>query len=161
EHPMPRRGPDGRPEVEDAVLGCVAGWLGEDGARFVTVLGDFGSGKTFLMRQLVRALPGLVGGLEPLLLELHSVEKGPDLYDLVGQYLRRLDVGDVTDAKVRHLISRGRVAVLLDGFDELVQRVTYPTAAGYLQTLLDAATGEAKIVLTSRAQHFSDDSQVR
>ena len=62
---------------------------------------------------------------------------------------------------MRHLISRGRVALLLDGFDELVQRVSYPTAASYLGTLLAAATGEAKIVLTSRTQHFSDDSQVR
>src|SRR5262249_46688878 len=66
-----------------------------------------------------------------------------------------------TDAKVRHLVSRGRVVLLLDGFDELVQRVSYPTAASYLSVLLAAATGEAKIVLTSRTQHFADDSQVR
>ncbi|HSV66372.1 MAG TPA: pentapeptide repeat-containing protein [Mycobacteriales bacterium] len=161
EHPTSDRDADGRPVVEDGVLEQVAGWLGEDGARFVTVLGDFGRGKTFLMRQLVRELPGLVGGLEPLLLELHNLDKGADLYDLVGQHLRRLDVGDVTDAKVRHLVHRARVALLLDGFDELVQRVTYPVAASCLDVLLAAATGEAKIVLTSRTQHFSDDSQVR
>ncbi|MDQ1295123.1 MAG: hypothetical protein QG608_3008, partial [Actinomycetota bacterium] len=87
--------------------------------------------------------------------------KGPDLFDLVGQHLRRLDVGDVTDAKVRHAVTRGGVVVLLDGFDELVQRVTYPTAAAYLDTLLEAATDEAKVVVTSRTQHFRDDSQIR
>src|SRR5262249_5597434 len=135
EHPVADHDPDGRPVVEEDVLQRVVTWLGQDGARFVTVLGDFGRGKTFLMRQLARALPDRIGGLDPLLLELHSMEKGPDLYDLVGQYLRRLDVGDTTDAKVRHLISRGRVALLLDGFDELVQRVSYPTAAGYLSVL--------------------------
>ena len=45
--------------------------------------------------------------------------------------------------------------------DAFIQRVTYPTAATYLQTLVDAATDDAKLVLTSRAQHFRDDSQVR
>src|SRR5262249_51329831 len=54
----------------------------------------------------------------------------------------------------------GRVALLLDGFDELVQRISYPSAASYLSILLAAAAGEAKIVLTSRTQHFHDDSQI-
>jgi hypothetical protein len=51
--------------------------------------------------------------------------------------------------------------LLLDGFDELVQWITYPTAAAYLGTLLEAVTDEAKVVLTSRTQHFSDDRQIR
>ena len=161
EHPGGELDLDGRPVVQEDVLDRVLGWLGEDGARFVTVLGDFGRGKTFLVRQLMRALPERVGGLEPLLLELRALEKGPDLYDLVGQRLRRLDVDNVTDGKVRHLVSRGRVALLLDGFDELVQRTSYDTAAAYLGTLLAAATGEAKIVVTSRSQHFGNDSAVR
>jgi WD40 repeat protein/uncharacterized protein YjbI with pentapeptide repeats/3',5'-cyclic AMP phosphodiesterase CpdA len=161
QYPIREKDGEGRPAIEDDVLSRVAGWLGDDGARFVTVLGDFGRGKTFLLRQLVRELPARVGGVEPLLVELRTLDKGPDLYDIVGQHLRRLDVGDVTHAKVHHIIHRGAVALLLDGFDELVQRVTYPTAAAYLTTLLAAATGEAKIVLTSRSQHFSDDSQVR
>src|SRR5262249_56845211 len=59
------------------------------------------------------------------------------------------------------LTPRGRVPLLRDGFHELVHRVSYPTAATYLSVLLAAATGEAKIVLTSRTQHFADDSQVR
>src|SRR5262249_33159500 len=161
EHPVAGRDPEGRPVVEEDVLGRVVGWLGEDGARCVTVLGDFGRGKTFLMRQLARALPGVVGGLDPLLIELHSMEKGPDLYDLVGQYLRRLDARDVTDAKVRHMVSRGRVALLLDGFDELVQRVSYPTAASYLSVLLTAAVGEANTSLTSPTQPSAHHSQIR
>jgi uncharacterized protein YjbI with pentapeptide repeats/3',5'-cyclic AMP phosphodiesterase CpdA len=161
EHPRESGGRDGRPPVEDDVLRRIVDWLGDEGARFVTVLGDFGRGKTFLMRQLVTAIPERLGGLAPLLLQLHLMEKGPNLYDLVGQYLRRLDGGGGTDPKVRHMVAHGRVTLLLDGFDELVQRVSYPTAAAYLETLLAAATGEAKIVLTSRSQHFRDDSQIR
>jgi WD40 repeat protein/uncharacterized protein YjbI with pentapeptide repeats/3',5'-cyclic AMP phosphodiesterase CpdA len=161
EYPASERDDSGRPALEDDVLSRIAQWLSEDGARFVTVLGDFGRGKTFLLRQLVRELPSRVGGVEPLLVELRTLDKGPDLYDVVGQHLRRLDVGNVTNDRVRHLIDHGGVALLLDGFDELVQRVTYPTAAAYLGTLLEGATGQAKIVVTSRSQHFSDDSQIR
>ena len=152
---------DGRDDPETDALELVIDWLGEVEARFVTVLGDFGRGKTFLMHELVRRLPERVGLVEPFLIELRTVEKGPDLYDLVAQHLLRLNVGDVTTEKVQHLVSSGRVAVLLDGYDELVQKVTYPTADAYLGTLLAAATGEAKIVLTSRSQHFRDDGQVR
>ena len=50
----------------DGLLDELIGWLGADGARFVMVLGDFGRGKTFLLRQLVRALPGRLPGLLPV-----------------------------------------------------------------------------------------------
>nr|MDT0666939.1 hypothetical protein [Micromonospora sp. DSM 115978] len=51
--------------------------------------------------------------------------------------------------------------LLFDGFDELALRVTYETAADHLARLLDAVDGQAKIVVTSRTQHFLSHGQVR
>jgi len=78
------------------------------------------------------------------------------------QHLVRQGVkGDFSTAKLRYMITSGRVALLFDGFDELELRVGYDHAAEYLQALLDSATGQAKVILTSRTQHFRSTEQVR
>ncbi|NUT51183.1 MAG: NACHT domain-containing protein [Saccharothrix sp.] len=144
----------------DDLLDRVLGWLGEDVARFVVVLGDFGRGKSFLLRQLSRALPDEHPGLLPVLVELRSLAKAPTLDELLAQHLVREGVEAVEVAKLRYMISSGRLALLFDGFDELELRVGYDNAAEYLTTLLQAVTHRAKVVLTSRTQHFQSTNQV-
>ncbi len=148
----------GSGDIRDGLLGQVIDWLSAEEARFVMVLGDFGRGKTFLLRQLARTL---AGGLLPVLVELRGLEKAPSLDELLAQHLVRNGVENLQLGKLRHMVRSGRLALLFDGFDELALRVSYDHAADYLQTLLDAATGRAKIVLTSRTQHFQSHDQVR
>ncbi|MFE9745035.1 NACHT domain-containing protein [Saccharothrix saharensis] len=150
----------GSAEGGDDLLARVLGWLGEDVARFVVVLGDFGRGKSFLLRQLTRVLPTEHPGLLPVLVELRSLEKAPTLDELLAQHLVREGVDAVEVAKLRYMISSGRLALLFDGFDELELRVGYDNAADYLSTLLQAVTDQAKVVLTSRTQHFQSTNQV-
>ena len=148
------------PEVRTGLLGQATDWLSADAARLVVVLGDFGRGKTSFLRQLTRRLPDEIPGLTPVLVELRTLEKGPTLDDLLAQHLVRQGVDDVSKAKLRYMIESGRVALLFDGFDELELRVGYDSAADYLQTLLNSLTGQAKVVLTSRTQHFRSAGQV-
>ena len=145
---------------DDDLLRRVVTWLGEDVARFVVVLGDFGRGKSFLLRQLTRVLPTEHPGLLPVLVELRSLEKAPTLDELLAQHLVREGVDAVEVKKLRYMISSGRLALLFDGFDELELRVGYDNAADYLTTLLRAVTDRAKVVLTSRTQHFQSTNQV-
>lgn len=147
--------------VEEDLLDRVVGWLGADAARLVMVLGDFGRGKTSMLRQLARTLPEALPALLPVLVELCSLEKAPSLDELLGQYLIRQRVEDISPAKLRYMIRSGRLALLLDGFDELELRVGYDNAADYLQVLLESVTDRAKVVLTSRTQHFMSNVQVR
>src|SRR5260370_17265084 len=58
------------------------------------------------------------------------------------------------------MLRQGRIALLFDGFDELVTRVTYRRATDHLETLLRAAEGKAKIGVASRPQHFKSHEQV-
>ena len=97
----------------------------------------------------------------PVLVELRSLEKAPTLDELLAQHLVRQGVDDISPAKLRYMIRRGRLALLFDGFDELELRVGYDNAADYLQTLLESVTDRAKVVLTSRTQHFRSTEQVR
>src|SRR4029453_3656789 len=61
----------------------------------------------------------------------------------------------------RYMLEQGRIALLFDGFDELALRVTYSRAADHLRTLIEAASGDARVVVTSRTQHFLSDQQIK
>jgi uncharacterized protein YjbI with pentapeptide repeats len=97
----------------------------------------------------------------PVLVELRSLEKAPSLDELLAQHLARQGVDDINLTRLRYMIGSGRIALLLDGFDELELRVGYENAADYLQTLLFSVTEQAKVILTSRTQHFRSVRQVR
>ena len=147
--------------VEPDLHERVVEWLDVPTARFVMVLGDFGRGKTALLRQLARILPERLAGRLPVLVELRSLEKAPTLDELLGAHLLRQQVDDISPAKLRYMIRTGRLVLLFDGFDELELRVGYDNAADYLQVLLESVSGQAKLVLTSRTQHFRSTAQVR
>ena len=151
----------GSKEVRTGLVEQTVTWLSVDDARLVIVLGDFGRGKTSFLRQLARTLPNELPGILPVLVELRGLEKAPSLDELLTQYLVRQGVEDINPAKLRYMIQSGRIALLFDGFDELELRVGYENATDYLRILLDSVIERAKVILTSRTQHFRSTEQVR
>jgi WD40 repeat protein len=128
--------------------------------RFVLVLGDFGRGKTFALREVARRLPTAAPDLVPILVELRALDKAHSVDGLVAAHLANHGEQVIDLKAFRYMLRQGRVVLLFDGFDELVARVTYDRAADHLETLLQAAEGRAKIVVSSRTQHFKTNSQV-
>lgn len=149
-----------RHTAEDAVTQLM-GWVAEPRARFVLVLGDFGTGKTFMLRELARRMPSEVPHLVPMLIELRSLEKARTIHQLVAQHLATAGERFIDLEAFPYMLRQGRIALLVDGFDELAMRVTYKRATEHFDTLLQAAGGDAKVILTSRTQHFESDQQVR
>ncbi|MEU6743299.1 TIR domain-containing protein [Streptosporangium sandarakinum] len=134
--------------------------LAADHGRFLLLLGDFGHGKTFALRELARRIPVELPHLVPILIELRSLDKAHSVDGLVAAHLAGHGE-DVIDLKAFHyMLRQGRVVLLFDGFDELVTRVTYDRAADHLDTLLQAAEDKAKIVVAGRTQHFKSSAQV-
>ncbi|MEV4495778.1 TIR domain-containing protein [Micromonospora arborensis] len=145
-----------REDVVDELLELVSA---PDG-RFVLVLGDFGRGKTFAMREVARRLPTAAPDLIPILVELGSLDKAHSVDGLVAAHLANHGEQVIDLKAFRYMLRQGRIVLLFDGFDELVARVTYDRAADHLETLLQAAEGNAKVVVSSRTQHFKTNSQV-
>ncbi|HEX6899517.1 MAG TPA: pentapeptide repeat-containing protein [Thermoanaerobaculia bacterium] len=135
-------------------------WLDSPRGRFVLILGDFGTGKTFLLHKLALSMAESDTGPYPILLQMRSLEKGRSLDALVAQHFASEQMNDFSVAKFRHMLEEGRIALLFDGFDELALRVTYERAAEHFDTLVEAAKGAAKVIVTSRRQHFISESQV-
>jgi WD40 repeat protein/transcriptional regulator with XRE-family HTH domain len=133
--------------------------LRQDTGGFTLLLGDFGAGKTFALREVARRLAGLTD-LVPLYIELRALDKAHSVEGLVSSHLanhrhRRIDL----DA-FQNLLRAGRIVLLFDGFDELVTRITYDRAADHLRRLMAAAEDKAKIVVASRTQHFKSGEQI-
>jgi WD40 repeat protein len=146
-------------ETADAAA-TLLDWLASPHGRFILAVGDSGTGKSFLLRELARRLAEQ-GGLIPILIELRHLEKVRSLDQLLGQHFAREGVEDFSPGRFRYMLEQGRIALLFDGFDELATRVTYARAAEHFDTLLQAAAGAAKVIVTSRRQHFESESQVK
>jgi len=134
--------------------------LAEDTGQFLLLLGDFGRGKTFALRELARRIPEQLPHLQPIYLELRMLDKAHSVAGLVAAHLADHGHSLVDLRAFSYMLAEGRIVLLFDGFDELASRVTYERATEHLDTLLDAAHDNAKIIVTSRTQHFQTDQQV-
>ncbi|MFC5723998.1 TIR domain-containing protein [Streptomyces gamaensis] len=144
----------------DGLVEALLDLLEADHGRFVLLLGEFGHGKTFALRELARRIPAELPHLSPLLIQLSTLDKAHTLDGLVAAYLAGHGVDSIDLRAFRYMLRQGRIVLLFDGFDELVNQVSYDRAADHLQVLLDAAVDNAKIVVTSRTQHFRSQAQV-
>ena len=143
-------------EVDDA-LHVVHQRLLERGCGTL-LIGDFGVGKSFLMHRLARLLCD--SPVVPILVKLGELQKTRSLDELIAQHLARYQVSWAWDS-FHYMRRRGLIALLFDGFDELALRVTYDRAVDQLEVLLAAISEQARVVITSRSQHFRSREQVR
>ncbi|HZN17567.1 MAG TPA: pentapeptide repeat-containing protein, partial [Micromonosporaceae bacterium] len=146
--------------VRPDLLADLRRWLADPEGHFALVLGPFGHGKTFLLHELARRMHAEGDPAVPVLMHLRDLEKTHQLNQLVAAQLtqggqRRIDV-----PLFRYLLREGRIALLFDGYDELAQRVTYQRATEHLNTIIQAAEGRAKVVLTSRDHYFLTDKDI-
>ena len=128
--------------------------------RFILVLGDFGTGKTFLMRELARRMSEDSAAPPPVLVEMRALEKSLGLDKLLAQHFQIPGIGLIHVDAFRYMLAEGKAALLFDGFDELAFRVTYDRVLEHFETVLQAAQGRAKVVVTSRTAHFLSDHDV-
>lgn len=149
------------PALQEDVLTALRGLLESPGPRFALVLGDFGTGKTFLLHELARRMASEDSALVPVLLEMRSLQKQRSLRELIAQHFAAADMGRMEVDKFLYMLREGRIVLLFDGFDELALRVTYDRVLEHFGTLIEAAQGDAKVVITSRTQHFLTDQDVK
>lgn len=132
----------------------------QDDGRFILLLGDFGRGKTFALRELTRRLTETPGAPLPVLIDLRALDRAHTVDGLVAAHLANVGNTVIDLRAFRYLLRQGRIALIFDGFDELVSRISYPRAADHLELLIQAAQDNAKIIVASRTQHFRNSAQV-
>jgi nucleoside phosphorylase len=128
----------GETETED-VLAEFVKLLDSRLGRFILVLGDFGTGKTFLLRELARKIGLERNAMVPVLVEMRALEKASTLDALIAQHFALAGMEQIDLKAFKHMLSEGRIVLLFDGFDELALRISYERAAEHFATLIDAA----------------------
>lgn len=137
-------------------------WLTERGKMHISLLGEFGSGKTwfcrhYAYRQLKRYLKDPANQRLPLLITLRTFTKSLSARQLINDAIleqyKLPFVGSAFEV-FQDMNRRGKLVLVLDGFDEMVQQVDYQTMVDNFWELTKLVNGNSKVILTSRTEYF-------
>jgi predicted NACHT family NTPase len=137
-------------------------WLKERGEVHISLLGEFGAGKTwfcrhYTYRQLERYLDDPVNQRLPLLIELRDFTKTLTTEQLVNDALlvkyKLPFMGNAYEV-FQKMNWQGKLLLILDGFDEMARKVDYQTVVENFWELRKLVDDNSKVLLTSRTEYF-------
>lgn len=137
-------------------------WLTERGKVHMSLLGEFGTGKTwfcrhYAWRRLQRYLADPANERLPLLVTLRDFVKttNPEqlINDLLLERYKLPFVGSAFEV-FKAMNRRGKLLLILDGFDEMARKTDYQTVVDNFWELARLVEDESKVILTSRTEYF-------
>jgi len=140
----------------------IDGWLKERGKVHISLLGDFGAGKTwfcrhYAYRQLQRYVEDPIKERLPLLITLRTFAKAMNSKQLINDALleqyKLQFVGSPYNI-FQEMNRRGKLLLILDGFDEMARQVDYQTVVDNFWQLAELVDENSKVILTSRTEYF-------
>ena len=140
-------------------------FLADPRARSLTVLGDYGTGKTWFSKKLALQLAREYSkqpatARQPIWVNLREVAQEITLASALAKHFQSTLQKPVDTQALLHLASEGRFLFILDGFDEMVSKIAHQYAVQNFRELMQAATGESKLVLTCRTHYFRSQNDV-
>ena len=136
-------------------------WLEERGKNHISILGEFGTGKTwfcrhFAYRQLQRFLESPTNQRMPFFINLRDY-RSEDLEQLItGLLINRYKIRISGYEAFDRLNRSGRLLILFDGFDEMSMRVDDAATIRNFEALARTAVPGGKVLLTCRTPYFRD-----
>jgi len=136
-------------------------WLISPGNRPIAILGGYGAGKSSLAKRIVSAQAALA--LEdpkvrrPVLIRLGSLARYSDLEGLLGgMFTHDFPVGQGFHVRsFLELNKKGRLLIVLDGFDEMKHAMSWPDFRSQIADLNRLTEGDAKVLLLGRPSAFT------
>jgi hypothetical protein len=156
---------EGREVARDAyavIDNYIDDWLSERGRLHISILGEFGTGKTWFCRhyaycQLKCYLDDPIKERLPLLITLRAFTKAMTAQQLINDALleqyKLPFVGSAFDI-FQEMNRRGKLLLILDGFDEMARKVEYQTVVDNFWELAQVVVEGSKVLLTSRTEYF-------
>ena len=139
-------------------------WLQDRQWNQLTLLGDVGTGKSFLSRMLAYRLAKdfLATPLEkpvPILIDLRNADRQFSLEGLILTHLAQNGLNGVSFEAFQHALSQGNIVLILDGFDEMAARVNPQVTNRNFHELARCVQGNAKVLLTCRTHYFKSRTE--
>ena len=151
----------------DDAISDIKSFIRSDHGNLCVLLGDYGAGKTTIINRLMYDLskeklshPYDPSVRIPLLINLRDYNKVPDFTALVRSFLLdQAEMGDLNIRLFRKLNKAGRFIFLLDGFDEMLSKVTRPDRRRCFLEIADFIDFNSKVIVTGRPGYFPDHEE--
>ncbi|MES2285621.1 MAG: NACHT domain-containing protein [Bacteroidota bacterium] len=153
-------------EEEDGFTeGYLNQWLSLPEREHVSVLGDFGTGKTWLALHFAwelikeyeeKKLKNLPRPRIPILIYLRDFAKAVNVESLISDFFFRkhqIEIKGVFKAFTQ-LNKMGKILLIFDGFDEMADKVDKQKMVNNFWELASVIQPKSKVILTCRSEHF-------
>lgn len=161
-----------RYEEDDGWIdGYVDKWLDDPAKKHLSVLGEFGTGKTWFVfhyawEQLQRYLDAKKRGVErprlPIIILLRDYARAVNIKSLFSEFFFRQHEIPLPGYSAFELLNRmGKLLVIFDGFDEMATKVDRQKRIDNFWELAQSVVPGAKVILTCRTEHFPEAKERR
>jgi hypothetical protein len=149
-----------QPSVEEAVLN----WISSDDTRPIAILASYGMGKTTLLKRIAYVLANqhFKDPLQriPILIKLEQISSEQSLEGLIGKHFTSISpVGNYNFHTFLSLNQRGRFVILLDGFDEMKQAISWEGMHYNFEQLNRLYGPNAKLIIAGRPSAFLSEDE--
>ncbi|MGF1524667.1 MAG: NACHT domain-containing protein [Leptolyngbyaceae cyanobacterium] len=152
-------------EEDGWIDGYVDQWLDDPAKEHLSVLGEFGTGKTWfalhyawvaLQRYRDAKRRGIERPRVPIVVPLRDYAKAVTVESLFSEFFFRKHEILKTYSVFEQLNRMGKLLLIFDGFDEMAARVNRQAMIDNFWELAKVVVPGAKAILTCRTEHFPD-----
>ena len=139
-------------------------WLQDDTKRFLSILGEYGSGKTSFCLHTTYKLARLYQRHPsqqriPVFIPLRDWNPHVPLRSFILDKLALYHIAINDYRAFEGMVANGLLLLIFDGFDELADSTDQRTALSKLREINSLAVGKSKVILTCRSHYFKTEEQ--
>lgn len=146
-------------------------WLTDPAKKHLSLLGEFGMGKSWFSLHFASKLAqawkdakerGVPRPRVPLVIPLRDYAKQTSVSALLSEFFFNKHKIGLRSYDVFSVLNRmGRLLLIFDGFDEMASRIDRNTMVANFWELAKAVEPGAKVLLSSRTEHFPEAQEAR
>jgi len=137
-------------------------FLADPGVNHLTILGDFGTGKTSSMIELTARLLKRRNARLPLFFSLRDYWNVDSLQTLITKGLtEKYGVSSFQYPAFLRLLEEGRLLLIFDAFDEMASLSERWNTVESLRRLNEGVRPGSKVILTCRTHYFTSQAEER